>query len=253
MQVAPDGTFQDEGEYRIPGVAGTSSPIRLAFLSPGGSMTGRLFPSGGQQEMLSVQSRTMGTFNVRVSLVDAANPFVLVDATSLPMPDNKRSPDDPAFLSVIEDIRREGAVRFGLAADPQAAGTVRSTPKIALLSSAAEDDEADIRVLAFTMGKPHTSLQLTGAVCIGAATVIHGTIAWELAQKGKRDTRPKHGMSVGNLQIAPPLPVSIRHPAGVIQVEAVLGMDHKVEITVDNVAVFRTARRLFEGNMYYRV
>ncbi|KAF7122280.1 hypothetical protein CNMCM5793_000237 [Aspergillus hiratsukae] len=254
VQVAPDGTFQEEGEYRIPGVAGTSSPIRLAFLSPAGSMTGRLFPSGAQQEMLSVQSRTMGTFNVRVSLVDAANPFVLVDAASLPMPmpDNERNPDDPAFLSVIEDIRREGAVRFGLAADPQAAGMVRGTPKIALLY-AAEDDEADIHVLAFTMGKAHASLQLTGAVCVGAATVIHGTIAWELAQKGKRDTRPKHGMSVGILQIAPPLPVGIRHPAGVIQVEAVLGMDHKGEVSVDNVAVFRTARRLFEGNVYYRV
>lgn len=255
MQVAPDGTFQEEGEYRIPGVAGTSSPIRLAFLSPGGSMTGQLFPSGAQQEMLTVRSRTMGTFNVRVSLVDTANPFVLVDAASLPMPmpGNERSPDDPAFLSVIEDIRREGAVRFGLAADPQAAGTVRGTPKVALLYSATEDDEADIRVLAFTMGKAHASLQLTGAVCVGAATVVHGTIAWELAQKGNTDTRLKHGMSVGNCQSAPPLPVGIRHPAGVIQVEAVLGIDHKGEISVDNVAVFRTARRLFEGNVYYRV
>ncbi|GFF51723.1 putative isomerase YraM [Aspergillus udagawae] len=254
VQIAPDGTFQEEGEYRIPGVAGTSSPIRLAFLRPGGSMTGRLFPSGAQQEMLTVQSRAMGTFTVRVSLVDAANPFVLVDAASLPIPDQDRRPDDPVFLSVIEDIRREGAVQFGLAADVEAAGTVRGTPKIALLSSAtAEDDEADLRVLAFTMGKAHASLQLTGAVCVGAATVIHGTIAWELAQKGKRDTRPKHGMSVGNHQIAPPLSVGIRHPAGVIHVEAVLGMDHTGEVSVDNVAVFRTARRLFEGNVYYRV
>ncbi|RHZ53586.1 uncharacterized protein CDV56_106971 [Aspergillus thermomutatus] len=263
VQVAADGSFQEEGECRIPGVAGASSPIRLAFLSPGGSMTGQLFPSGAQQETLTVQSRTVGTFDVRVSLVDAANPFVLVDAASLPMPlppytisptgDSNSNPNNPAFLSVVEDIRREGAVRFGLAADPQAAGKVRGTPKIALLSSAAENDEADIRVLAFTMGKPHASLQLTGAVCVGAATVIHGTIAWELARKGKRGTRPKHGMSVGHHQIAPPLPVGIRHPAGVIPVEAVLGMDHKGEVSVDNVAVFRTARRLFEGNVYYHV
>ncbi|GIJ92498.1 hypothetical protein Asppvi_001776 [Aspergillus pseudoviridinutans] len=254
VHVAPDGTFQEEGDYRIPGVAGTSSPIRLAFLRPGGSMTGRLFPSGAQQEMLTIQSRTMGIFTVRVSLVDAANPFVLVDTASLPIPDHDRRPDDPAFLSVIEDIRREGAVRFGLAADVEAAGTVRGTPKIALLSSAAaEDDEADLCILAFTMGKAHASLQLTGAVCVGAATVIHGTIAWELRQNGKRDTRPKHGMSLASHQIARPLPVGIRHPAGVIHVEAVLGMDHTGGVSVDNVAVFRTARRLFEGNVYYRV
>jgi 2-methylaconitate cis-trans-isomerase PrpF len=253
LHVAPDGTFQEEGEYRIPGVAGTASPIGLAFLKPGGSMTGQLFPSGAQQETLTVQSRCIGPFTVRVSLVDAANPFVLVDAASLPVSDTDRHPDDPAFLSVIEDIRREGAVRFGLAADVEAASIVRGTPKIALLSAAAEDNEADLRVLAFTMGKAHASLQLTGAVCVGAAAVIHGTIAWELAQKGNRDTRPKHGMSVGSHQIAPPLPVGIRHPAGVIHVEAVLGMDHMGEVSVDNVAVFRTARRLFEGNVYYRV
>ncbi|KAF7590214.1 hypothetical protein BBP40_003145 [Aspergillus hancockii] len=259
VQVAADGSFQEEGEYQIPGVAGTSSPIRLAFLSPGGSMTGQVFPSGAQQETLTVQSCTMGTLHVRVSLVDVANPFVLVDAASLPMllcaisPNNGSNPNDPAFLSVVEDIRRESAVRFGLAASPQAAGKVRGTPKIALLSSAAEDDEADIRVLAFSMGKPHASLQLTGAVCVGAATVIHGTIAWELARKRKNYARPKHGVLVGNHEIAPPLPVGIRHPAGVIPVEAVLGMDHKGEISVDNMAVFRTARRLFAGNVYYRV
>lgn len=257
VQVAADGTFREEGNYSIAGVEGTSSPVRVAFLTPGGSMTGRIFPSGVQQEILTVPSRTIGTIHVRVSLVDAANPFVLVDAASMPLEEHPSWPDpnDARFLSLVEDVRREGAVRLGLAANTQAAGQVRGTPKIAILSRAAGDDDMDVdlQVLSFTMGKPHPSLQLTGAVCLGAATVIHGTIAWELAHAREIDRPPKHGMLVGSHQIATPVPVGIRHPAGVIHAETSLRMDRKGGVHVDRVAVFRTARRLFEGSVLYRV
>lgn len=254
VQVAADGSFQEGGKYAIPGVEGTASPVRIAFLNPGGSMTGRMFPSGLRQETLTVQSRGFGPFAVRVSLVDAANPFVLIDVASLPVDSRLADSADPELLALIEDIRRHGAVRFGLAADVQAAGLVRSTPKVALLSRARGDaDGVDIEVRAFTMGKPHASLQLTGAVCLGAATVIHGTIAWDLAHaKEGGDNLSKHGMSIGGYQIAGAVPVGIRHPAGVIHAETILGMDWKGDIDVDRVAVFRTARRLFEGSVFYR-
>ena len=217
-------------------------------------MTGRMFPSGLRQETLTVQSRGFGPFAVRVSLVDAANPFVLIDVASLPVDSRLADSADPELLALIEDIRRHGAVRFGLAADVQAAGLVRSTPKVALLSRARGDaDGVDIEVRALTMGKPHASLQLTGAVCLGAATVIHGTIAWDLAHaKEGGDNLSKHGMSIGGYQIAGAVPVGIRHPAGVIHAETILGMDWKGDIDVDRVAVFRTARRLFEGSVFYR-
>lgn len=218
-------------------------------------MTGRMFPSGAPQEVLTVCYPSVGTFPVRVSLVDAANPFVLVDASSLSVKDHPSWPDpnDTAFLSVVEDIRRAGAVRFGLAADLETAGQVRGTPKIAFLSSAAQDDmDADIQVLAFTMGKPHVSLQLTGAVCLGAAISIYGTVAWDLASSKRVGSLPKHGMSVEGQEITSPLPIGIRHPAGVIHAETLLRMDREGEVQVDKVAVFRTARRLFEGNVFYR-
>ncbi|KAJ5757433.1 uncharacterized protein N7511_006127 [Penicillium nucicola] len=256
VQVASDGSFQEEGDFRIPGVQGTSSPIKVAFLNPGGSMTGRMFPSGASQEILIVTSPSVGTFDVRVSLVDAANPFVLVDASSISIPGYPSWPDsdDSTFVSVVEDIRRAGAVCFGLAVDIKAAGQVRGTPKIAFLSPAAEDDkDADLQVLSFTMGKPHASLQLTGAVCLGAAASIHGTVAWDMAGRKGLDRVPKHGMSLDGYEIASPLPIGIRHPAGVIFVETMLGMGPEDVVNVEKVAVFRTARRLFEGNVFYRV
>lgn len=255
IHVAPDGTFQEAGDCHIPGVEGTSSPIKVSFIKPGGSMTGHMFPSGKTKESLTVQSRIMGKFTVRVSLVDASNPFVLVETRSLNLKDFPSWPDvqDPDFLGLVEDIRRQGAVQFGLAKDVDTAGLVRGTPKIALLSPPDEaHDEADLQVLAFTLGKPHASLQLTGAVCIGAAMAIHGTVAWDLANS-KRNTPPKHGMVVEGYEMAAPLPVGIRHPAGVIHAETVLGMDRGGEMEVNQVAVFRTARRLFAGDVFYRL
>ncbi|OJZ83594.1 hypothetical protein ASPFODRAFT_62732 [Aspergillus luchuensis CBS 106.47] len=255
VQVANDGSFREDGDYAIPGVEGTASPIKVAFLKPCGSMTGHMFPSGRHQEMLTVQSRGFGTLSVRVSLVDAANPFVFVDAASLPREASSAIADaaDPAFLALIEDIRQHGAVRFGLAENVQAASQVRGTPKIAILSPASGTvDGVDIEVKAFSMGKPHPSLQLTGAVCLGAATIIHGTIAWDLAHIKEGKEIPKHGMSLGDHQIAGAVPVGIRHSAGVVHAETVLGIDRKGAIDVDRVAVYRTARRLFEGRVFYR-
>ncbi|KAJ5806447.1 uncharacterized protein N7503_004049 [Penicillium pulvis] len=247
------GLFREDGACRIPGVEGTSSPIKVAFLNPGGSMTGKMFPSGAKQETLTVQSWTVGVFQVSVSLVDAANPFVLVDSRSLKIEGRPQWPNatDTEFISVAEDIRREGAVRFGLAADIEKASAVRGTPKIAFLSAPA-DESSDLDVLSFTMGKPHASLQLTGAVCIGAAMAIHGTVAWHLANEVLMDKIPKHGMEIEGRKIANAVPVGIRHPAGVIQAETVLGLDGNGNIDVKHVAVVRTARRLFEGNVFYR-
>ena len=213
-----------------------------------------MFPSGFKSETLDITSPIAGKFSVRASLVDAANPFVLVDASSLPFQQGCPWPNvkDPDVLSVIEDIRCQGAVRFGLAADTKDASRIRGTPKIALLSTVTgEGVGADIEVLSFSLGKPHPSLQLTGAVCIAAAMAVHGTVAWELAGGNKTEKIPKHGMAVDGQEIAAALPVGIRHPSGIIETETVLGVDSESKAYVQQVAVFRTARRLFEGNVFY--
>src|ERR1700742_4847323 len=40
-----DGRAATDGDLAIPGVAGTGAPVRLDFLSPGGSLTGHLLPT----------------------------------------------------------------------------------------------------------------------------------------------------------------------------------------------------------------
>ncbi|KAJ5127266.1 hypothetical protein N7448_008045 [Penicillium atrosanguineum] len=245
IQLSPDGTCKEHGTCQIPGVAGTSSPIKVAFLNPEGSMTGKMFPSGATQETLTVQTRKVGKLQVQVSLVDAANPFVLVDSHSLKLNGHCTWPDptDEDFVSVAEDIKRQGAVRFGLATDVESASVVQGTPKIAFLSPPT-DESSDLDVLAFTMGRLHTSLQLTGA--------SHGTVAWRLASGGVANKPPKHGMEVEGNKIASAIPMGIRHPAGVIQAEAVLDLARDGTIQVKQVAIIRTARRLFEGNVFFK-
>lgn len=237
----------------IPGVEGTSSPIKVAFLNPAGSMTGKMFPSGAKQEVFTVQSTVLGAVHIRASLVDAANPFVLVDSDSLTVNNKRIWPiaSEHDLIVLAEEIRREGAVRFGLASDVESAALTRGTPKIAFLSTPMQES-SDIDVLAFSMGKQHPSIQMTGAVCIGAAMAIHGTVAWQLSN-GPVYQSPKYGMEIEGQRIANPVPFRIRHPAGVIETETTLGMGSDGNIDVKQVAVLRTARRLFEGNVFYRV
>ncbi|KAE8154423.1 hypothetical protein BDV25DRAFT_147681 [Aspergillus avenaceus] len=260
IQITPDGKFSEDGEYSIPGVRGTASPIRMSFLSPCGSVTGRLLPSGAKQELLTVSSaRSRTPFMVRASLVDAANPFIFIDAATMPPLYHHAGVGSSISLEIIEEIRVAGAVRLGLAKDIAAASRTRGTPKIALLypttrpeATGISHNHADIEVRAFSLGKPHPSFQLTGAVCLGVALSTPGTVAWELWKQG----------GPGSSNFYPSLPQKtepdtlkwlIKHPSGVMDAEVKLSLGDDGDRVVERVSVFRTARRLFEGRVFYRL
>ncbi|KAK8144725.1 hypothetical protein G3M48_005403 [Beauveria asiatica] len=82
VEIDQDGQFREDGEYNIPGVSTSGSEIKVAFVDPAGSMTDKLFPTGQRQLVLAVQARKYDDFKAKVTLIDAANPFVLIDATS---------------------------------------------------------------------------------------------------------------------------------------------------------------------------
>ena len=69
-----DGRFDPVGDFAIPGVPGTGARVRLEYVSPGGSVTGRLLPTGHVVDTLEVPG--LGT--IEVSHVDAANPLTFV-------------------------------------------------------------------------------------------------------------------------------------------------------------------------------
>ncbi|OHW93786.1 methylitaconate delta2-delta3-isomerase [Colletotrichum incanum] len=272
VYVDEDGNVEEDGDCLIPGVKGSGSEIKVAFVEPVGSMTGKLFPSGERSERIVVEEVVaLGDFAVEVTLIDSANPFVFVNSQSLPAPLRAQPADSPLALEVAEAIRRRGAVRMGLASTIEAAGQVRGTPKIAYLSrpsnGEAAKEAADIQAQAYSMGKPHPSLQLTGGVTLASAAITQGTVAHHIVcnepnpqtegiPTPRRTPSPAEGgvklptgdMLGGSLNAG--RTVRIQHGSGIMDVEV---WTHEGEegAAVDRCVVTRTARRLFEGNVLY--
>lgn len=260
IEVGPDGRFNEFGHFRIGGVKGSGSEIKMAFVNPAGSMTGKLLPTGNVQDTVTVSSiPALGQFSVRASMVDAANPFVFLNSSSLPPAYHLLGRDAPETLEIIEAIRQEAAVVYGLAKSTAEASLVRGTPKIAVLSSLAGSSEEmrTIQVQSFSMGKPHPSLQLTGGVCLGAAVCIEGTIAHQLAAESKTLTPPQtppcdpQEYFAGGSKLMEKSRVLIKHQSGEMEVLVQTRMGDDGETEIEKVSVSRTARRLFEGKAYY--
>lgn len=231
-------------------------------------MTGKLFPTGQRTDVITINERNGSCFSVRATLIDAANPFVVVDASTLPSYLKTCANDSSGYLEHMESIRRAGAVMMGLASSTAAAAKVRGTPKLALVSPAPcakEPDDiltsgvASIHVLAFSMGKPHPSLQLTGAACLASAACIEGTVVHRVASTRapwdsltpERSPSPGSDDSSGCLSLeAEEKTVRIFHSSGSIEVGVVAASSEAFAV-VERCVVSRTARRLFEGKVYY--
>ena len=216
-------------------------------------MTGAILPTGLNEEVVPLELAKGLTGHVNVSLMDAANPFVFVDGTTLPSQFQYIDYADQTMLALVESIRCEAAVRMGLADNHASAGLTRGTPKIAILFPP-DEPGVDIRVQAFSMGKPHPSLQLTGAVCLASALSIPGTVAWKLQQQKGRRASPDSGigMETPSKMASGVLSMCIQHPAGQMTTEIAVEVTEDNAVDVKQAAVYRTARRLFEGKVFYR-
>ncbi|KAG7106826.1 putative isomerase YraM like protein [Verticillium longisporum] len=278
VQIDENGELKEDGNCIIPGVRGSGSEIKVAFVDPAGSMTNKLFPSGVRAEKIVVDEVAgLSPFSVDVTLIDSANPFILVDAqTTAPLLKGQQQ-DSPLSITVTEAIRQHGAVLMGLVPDLEAAAMVRGTPKIAYVSrpDPSTCSPSDIQVLAYSMGKPHPSLQLTGAVCIASAVCMEGTVANSVARGQKlgesealtpertpspprtatRDIQELEqradllapGLSSYSTQV-----VTITHGSGSMEVEVWTKLG-PCGLEIDRCIVSRTARRLFEGKVLYYV
>ncbi|NHD16063.1 MULTISPECIES: PrpF domain-containing protein [Actinopolyspora] len=126
---------------------------------------------------------------IRVSQVSAGNPYVFVSAADLGVSDvDELFGDNGRLYDSLSEIRRSAAVHAGL--PPEGA-----FPKIAALLP---DGDATLAVRALSVPSWHPTIALTGAVCLGAATKIEGTVPNVLAGSAAR----------------PGLPLTIRTPGG---------------------------------------
>ena len=236
------GVLAPDGDLAIDGVAGTAAPIRLEFVEPGGAKSGRLLPTGAAQDMLTIP----GLGAIAASCIDAANPCVFVAADALGMtgtelPDQQQT--NALFLERMESIRRAASVRMGLAPDLDAAARIPSIPKVAMLSAptaaatlsghrlSAADIDIGIRMI--SIGQPHRAVPITGAICLAIAARVAGSLPHRLC-------RAMAG------------PIRIGHPSGTILVDAAVATDADATPKALYGAVYRSARRLFDGEVLYR-
>jgi len=232
------------GDMAIDGVAGTGAPIRLEFIEPGGAKTGKLLPTGKAVDQLEVA----GGVPVTASLVDAANPCVFVPAVAVGATATEQPGeiDSHQELKVkLEAIRRAASVAMGIAPDVDKAASI-SVPFVALVAPPAAmrvlsgrklaAAEMDIAVRMMSNGQAHRATPLTGALCLAVTTRIPGAIPNEMARR----------LAPGVSQIR------IGHASGVIVVDAKIDQPNDGHPHAQFAAVYRTARRLFEGRVHYR-
>jgi 2-methylaconitate cis-trans-isomerase PrpF len=227
------GKAETEGDFTLPGVAGTGARIRLDFLAPGGTVTSGLLPTRNVVDRAAVAG--LGT--IEMSLVDATNPVAYVRAGDIGMTGTE-SPDEiearPDLMALLDRLRRHAGVLMGLAATPDAVGL--ANPKIAVVSAPAPFRTLDklpvggheIGARMLSMERAHRAVTLTGAMCLGVACRIAGTIPNQLAATPPRADE----IRVGN-------------PSGVVSVGAEVRFDGGW--IADSAVVYRTARRLMQG------
>jgi 2-methylaconitate isomerase len=239
-----DGRAAVDGDFALPGVAGTGAPVRLEFLEPGGAGTGRLLPTGNVIDRLDVAGHGV----VEVSMIDAANPCVFVAAESLgltciEMPDELEANGD--LLARLDAIRIAASLRMGIARSADEAMRKPSIPKVAMVTgpraalTLAGDriptDDADLTVRMISIGQPHRAVPLTGAMCLAVASRLPGSIAHRVARAAA----------------SPDAPVRIAQPSGLTVVGAAVRRAADGWIA-DHATVYRTARRLMEGVVFVR-
>lgn len=222
-----------DGDMVLDGVAGSGSPIELAFLNPAGAATGKLFPTGNRVDTLDLP----GLGAISGSLVDACNPVVFLAASALGVTGDE-TPDqlasNTALLETLEDVRATVAMAMGLVAHPdEARTTLRNLPLVSLVSAADKASGAHIRTRMFSSGQPHKASPLTGAMCLAAAAAIPGTLVHAIAAAP-----------------APGRPMRIAHASGLLDVSA-RGDFLLPQPLVHEAIVFRTARKLMEGRVYF--
>jgi 2-methylaconitate cis-trans-isomerase PrpF len=239
-----DGEAAIDGPMALDGVAGTGAPIRLEFMAPGGARTGKLLPTGKPIDTLDVP----GVGRIAASLIDAANPCVFVAAESLgctgsEMPDAIER--NATLQANLEEIRRAASVAMGIASNLEDAARIKSVPKVAMVTGpramttlsgkALSPGDMDIAVRMISVGQAHRAVPLTGALCLAVATRLPGTIPATLAR----------GLTPDRAEIR------IAHPSGFTLVDAKVTAGGDTP-QAEYAAVYRTARRLFEGRVLVR-
>ena len=216
----PGAQVSYEGDAAIAGVPGHSAAIRIDFLDTEGSVCGTLLPTGNALDKIE---------EVEATLIDNGMPVVVLRAADL----GKTGHESPAeldadknFKTRLERIRVVAGERMGL-------GDVRSkvVPKMTLIASPREGGSLTTRT--FIPHKCHAAIGVLGAVTVGTACVLPGSVA----------------TGIVSLPDGAVKRLSVEHPTGELSVELEVAEAHGAAPKVVRASLVRTARALFRGEV----
>lgn len=234
-----DGLVLSDGDYSIHGVPGTGSKLKVDFLEPSGSITGKLLPTGNVKDIIDLGEKGKYT----VSIVDAGNPVVYLVAEQLGLKGTELPVEVegmPDKLKLIEEIRSIAAEMIGIVPDRELATSKSPAyPKIGFVTSPKDyvnpegilvkAEDVDLVSRLASMQKMHRAYMITGAVSTGAASKIEGTVVHDVISQRAKDCDT----------------LIIGHPYGPMEVT----IDIEDGVIVKE-GVFRTARKILDGNIY---
>jgi len=216
----PGGKVIYDGDTTIAGVPGTSSAIRIDFLNTAGSVCGALLPTGHSLDTVD---------GIEATLIDNGMPVVVLRAADF----GKSGYETPAELDAdkkfkqrLEEIRLMAGERMGL-------GDVCSkvVPKMTLIAAAQRG--GDVATRTFIPHKCHAAIGVLGAVTVGTACVLPGSVASGIASVPEG--------TVNRL--------SVEHPSGEFSLEIEVDAKSDRELSVLRSSLIRTARALFRGEV----
>lgn len=227
------------GDYAIPGVPGTGAEIVLDYTATTGAKTGKLLPTGGAQDIVTLDDGRA----VRFTLVDMGNPCIWVPAEDLGLSGDEladRIDGNERLLATVKEIRGKVAAMIGMIAAWQEVDP--GLPMLGFVSSAGSYDasngtvvtaaEVDLRVRLLFMGRMHESLAGTASVSLAAASRVPGSVVAEVTTIEATDT------------------LRAGHPLGSMHVKVVATAGPDGGVRFDTVGFSRTARRLMSGVAY---
>ncbi|MFD1912980.1 4-oxalomesaconate tautomerase [Halodurantibacterium flavum] len=212
----PGGRVAYDGAARIDGVPGTAAPVPIVFADTAGSSCGALLPTGNAVDVIE---------GVACTLIDNGMPCVVIAAADL----GASGYETPAELEANATLRqRLESIR--LAAGPMMnLGDVRekSVPKMTMV--APPQSGGAIMTRTFIPHRCHKAIGVLGAVSVATACLLPEGPAARLAVVPGGDEKL----------------LSVEHPTGEMSVVATMEGDQ-----VARAAVLRTARKLFDGEIF---
>ena len=195
-----------------------AEPILLSFAAPADKP---LLPSGHAVDQLD---------GIEATCIDNGMPTVVLRASDLGITGYESPAELEAneqLTSRIARIRKDALALMGL-------GDAPSLPKVSLLAPPQSD--ATISTRTFIPVRVHEAIGVLGAVSVATALLLPGAVGAELARLP-----------------GPGAPLRLEHPTGSVDVSVELDPEAPADRPrTRHAGLVRTARKLFEGNVFPR-